>query len=108
MVSKRIKELALDLKSNPEDSFIKFALALELIKVGELEKARLLFESIRSTDPDYVGVYYHLGKLYEQLHREEEALTIYKEGIQKTEQLGDQHARSELQAALMNLQVEMN
>lgn len=104
-MNQKVQKLARRLKKNPDDSFTKFALALEMRKLDELEKARRLFESIRENQPQYVGVYYHLAKLYEDLDEPERAKTIYKEGITITQEQRDQHAQSELQTALMNLEI---
>lgn len=103
----KISKLAKQLKENPGDSFLKFALALELLKNAQTDKTLALFKSILSKDPNYVGVYYHLGKLYEQLGENNLALKCYKDGIIVTEKLGDQHSKSELQGALINLEMEI-
>lgn len=105
-MNSRIKELAKAVQENPEDSFYKFTLALEMIKFGSLNKAKILFEDIRTKDPDYVGVYYHLGKLYEQLGEIEKALNTFKDGKIVAEKLKDQHTLSELSAALFQLELE--
>lgn len=103
----KISTLAKQLKEKPHDSFLKFALALELLKVGQKEKALSLFKNIRTNDPEYTGVYYHLGKLYEELGENNLALTCYKEGINVTTKFKDQHSKSELQGALINLEMEI-
>jgi Tfp pilus assembly protein PilF len=102
-----ISKLAKQLKESPNDSFLKFALALELLKIGENKKAQSLFKNILASDPEYVGVYYHLGKLYEELEENNLALSCYKDGIQIATKLKDQHTRSELQGALINLEMEI-
>lgn len=107
-MASRISTLAKSVRDNPDDSFTKFALALELLKVDEVQKAQRLFENIRSSDPDYVGVYYHLAKLYVETGEENKALTTYREGIKKAEELGEQHSKSELSGALMELEIEMD
>ncbi|HMB96888.1 MAG TPA: tetratricopeptide repeat protein [Balneolaceae bacterium] len=96
----RIKKLAAFIKKNPEDPFAKFALALELLKRDEVEKALMFFESVYNQNPDYVGVYYHLGKLYERFGRLADAEKIYTEGVSLSEKKGDLHSKSELQEAL--------
>lgn len=102
-----ISQLAKQLKESPNDSFLKFALALELLNVGEKNKALSLFKNILSSDPDYIGVYYHLGKLYEETDENNLALKCYKDGIAVTTKLNDQHSKSELQGALINLEMEI-
>lgn len=103
----KISKLAKQLKDNPEDSFLKFALALELLKIDEEEKAMALFLNILKNDPEYVGVYYHLGKLYEQTGENKLAIKCYKDGIIVTDKVKDQHSKSELQGALINLEMEI-
>ncbi len=106
-MSSRISTLANQIKENPKDSFLKFALALELLKTGNTNKALALFRNIRETEPDYVGVYYHLGKLYEELGENNFAIESYNQGIEVAEKLSDTHAKSELQSALINLEMEL-
>lgn len=103
----KIKQLARQIKNNPGDSFSKFALALEFRKKGEFKKARILFEDILSSDPDYVGVYYHLGKLYEALDQLDDAQTLYQEGIAVANEQDEQRTEKELKEALQQLNIEM-
>lgn len=103
----RIPALAKAVRDHPEDSFYKFTLALELLKIDELKKARVLFEAIRQKDPGYVGVYYHLAKLYEKIGENKNALATYKKGISIAESQNDSHTKSELSAALLNLELEL-
>lgn len=108
MEKSNIKLLALQLKKNPADSFSKFALALELLKRNEVSKARVLFESVLKQDPQYLGVYYHLGKLYESMDLKKEAFKIYSNGILVAEQQDNRRTLSELNEALGILKTEMN
>ncbi len=103
----KIKQLARQIKDNPGDSFSKFALALEFRKNAEFKKARILFEDILSSDPDYVGVYYHLGKLYEALDRYQDAKKMYEKGIKVADEQNEVRTKSELKEALTQLKIEM-
>lgn len=105
MKDSRIKQLARQIQKNPGDSFSKFALALEFRKQGKLKKTRILFEDILTTDPGYVGVYYHLGKLYETLDRLEDARRIYEQGIPVAEERGEVRTKNELREALTQLEM---
>jgi len=107
-MSSNIATLAKRLKEHPDDSFIKFALALELIKVGKLNQAVILFESIVKDDPDYIGVYYHLGEQYALQGENKKALETYKAGIEAAGKLNDTHAESELSTALLTLEMELD
>jgi Tfp pilus assembly protein PilF len=106
-MSSRISTLAKAVKEHPDDSFYKFTLALEMLKIDETSKASVLFEAIENSDPEYVGVYYHLAKLYVELGENKKALETYKKGIKVAEGQNDSHTKSELSAALLNLEIEM-
>jgi Tfp pilus assembly protein PilF len=97
---KNIRRLAGFLQNNPNDIFTKFALALELLKAGESIKAKVLFESVLKQDPEYTGVYYHLGKLYQSSGRNEDAVKLFQKGIEIAGKQGKSRTKSELQEAL--------
>jgi Tfp pilus assembly protein PilF len=96
----RIKEMLL---AQPGDSFLQHALALEYIKLGNDEEARLLFEEILNREPDYVGSYYHLAKLYERNGRTEDAIKVYIKGMEEAKKAGESHALGELRGAYEEL-----
>lgn len=106
-MASKIPILAARVKENPKDSFSKFALALELINIGQASKAQLLFENILDNEPSYVGVYYHLAHLYLENNENKKAFRTYKQGIEIAEQVNDKHAKLELQGALSVLELEM-
>lgn len=103
----KIKQLARQIKNNPGDSFSKFALALEFQKEGEFKNARILFEDILSSDPGYVGVYYHLGKLYEVLDRLNDAKKLYQKGINVAAEQNESRTEKELKEALQQLEIQI-
>jgi tetratricopeptide (TPR) repeat protein len=47
-----------------------------------MKKALFYFEDLIANHPDYVGTYYHLGKLYEIIGRKPEAIDIYRRGME--------------------------
>jgi len=100
----RLAQLLQFHQEDPEDPFLQFALAVEYLKLGQDTQALAFFESLIQNHPTYIGTYYHLGKLYEQLDRTEDAIAIYQRGIHIAEQIKDFHARAELQDALMQAQ----
>lgn len=100
----RITQLKNLLHDSPNDSFLKHALALECIKVGDVTSAEQHFRSVLETDADYVGSYYHLAKLLERKGTADEAIEVYKAGIKAADRTGDRHARNELQNALDDLE----
>ena len=99
----RVEKLKQFLETNPADSFVQHALALEYIKVAEHEKARHLFEAILSEHPDYIASYYHLAKLLEQSSEKAVAIEWYEKGMAAARKAGDNHAYNELQGAYEDL-----
>ena len=91
------------LAEQPNDPFLNHAMALEEIKLGRDEEAKALFENLLEHDPDYVGSYYHLGKLLERQGDEQKAMEVYERGMETAKKIGDMHALSELRAAYDNL-----
>jgi Tfp pilus assembly protein PilF len=96
----RIDMLKQFLKDNSDDSFSRYALALEYVKLGQNNEAVREFETVRSKDPDYVATYYQLGQLYRNLSRTHEAEKTFRTGISVATKIGDEHTRSELETAL--------
>jgi tetratricopeptide (TPR) repeat protein len=105
-MSDRIDQLIAFLTEDPGDSFIRYALAQEYQKRGQMYQARDAYLQLKESDPDYVGLYYHLGKLYEELGEKETAIETYESGIQVAKRLADFHALSELNTAKTNLEIE--
>jgi Tfp pilus assembly protein PilF len=96
----RIQEM---LKENSQDLFLRHALALEWIKLGNEAEARALFEAILLDAPDYIGSYYHLAKLLERVGETSLAISWYEKGMEAAKKAKDQHSYNELQSAYEDL-----
>ena len=99
----RIEKILEFLQQTPNDNFLRHALALEYIKQGDDTKAQQLFENILNASPDYVGSYYHLGKLLERNNKTTQAIACYEKGMNIAKSVNDNHAYTELQAAYEDL-----
>lgn len=93
----RLQKLLDFLKNEPDDPFLKYALATEYLSQNDVQTALSYFEDLLNKHPDYVGTYYHAGKLYERLDRKSEAILVYQRGMEIASKAGDRHAYSELQ-----------
>ena len=102
----RIEQLEIFLLETPNDAFLNYALATEYVSMGDDEKAEFIFRDLLEKNPDYVATYYHLGKLLERKQQKNEAMDIYRIGIEKAKAKGEQHSLSELQSALLELEYE--
>lgn len=99
----RLEKLLEFIKNEPNDAFLKYALATEYLRLNETSKALEYYENLISHNPGYTGTYYHLGKLYEALGRKHDAVTTYEAGMRITREQHDNHAFSELQAVYNQL-----
>lgn len=103
MESPRLQQLKTFLQNSPDDAFILFAIAKEYEKLGDREQSLSYYTQLTEKQPDYVGTYYHLGKLQEQLGQPATAFQTYKKGIAIAKSQNDQHAASELAGAKLML-----
>ncbi len=91
------------LEKNPDDSFSRYALALEYRSMGDMTAAIRELEELRKRDGNYIALYYQLGGLYAQEGQHENAREAYTAGISVARAANDMHTLSELQAALDEL-----
>jgi len=94
----RLDKLLAFIKNEPNDEFLKYALATEYLRLNQADKALAYYEDLVDNHPNYTGTYYHLGKLYEALNRKADAIATYETGMKITKEKRDNHAFSELQA----------
>ena len=104
MREKRIAHLRELLAQDPDDSFSRYALALEFAGMEKPDEAVQMLEDLLTRDPAYLPAYQQLGSLYAQTHRGKEAVAILKRGIELAEQQEDRHTQSEMQEALDDLE----
>lgn len=99
MSSNRLEQLFQFLAERPDDEFILFAIAKEYEKLGNEEKAEEYYQKLYDHHPNYVGTYYHLGKLHERADHIEKAIEVYEKGMEIAQKVGDKHAFGELRGA---------
>jgi thioredoxin-like negative regulator of GroEL len=85
---------------DPNDSFSRYALALELEKENRITEAIPHLREVITRDPSYLAAYQHLGRLVAQNGSVDEARQIYLRGVSVASAAGDQRARNEMQEAL--------
>ncbi|MDZ7878747.1 MAG: tetratricopeptide repeat protein [Saprospiraceae bacterium] len=99
----RLDKLFSFLEGQPDDAFLLFAIAKEYESAGDDTNALDYYQKLQQTTPQYVGLYYHLGKLFERKGESHNALSTYKSGIEVAQKERDFHALSELKGAKMSL-----
>ncbi len=91
---------------NPNDPFPRYGLAMEYKNAGHLAEAEAEFAGLRQAFPDYVPAYLHAGNVYRALKRRAEAESTYRAGVDAATKKRDDHARSELETALAELDLD--
>lgn len=101
----RLDQLQKFYEEDPHDPFNVYALALELTKFDKLKAAELFALALRD-HPTYLATYYHAAKLCESLGKPDQAIQIYKRGIQEARQQNEHKVLRELQSAMDELLYE--
>ncbi|MGA3263989.1 MAG: tetratricopeptide repeat protein [Terracidiphilus sp.] len=91
--------LALD----PKNSFARYGMAMELAGRGETEAALREFDTLLANDPEYTAGYFMAAQTLAAAGRTAEAMGRLKAGIGSAARSGNQHALSEMQAMLDEL-----
>jgi Tfp pilus assembly protein PilF len=99
----RILQIENFLLQQPNDDFLQHALALEYIKIDDDANAAQIFLALLQRNPNYVGSYYHLAKLYERIGDEPNAITTYQKGMEIAKAQNENHAYGELRGAYEEL-----
>jgi predicted Zn-dependent protease len=92
------------LKETPDDTFLQYALAMELKSEGQHEASLKLFDSLMASEPPHVPAFFMAGQQLAGLDRIEEAQQILKAGIQQADLQGNAHASGEMTEFLMSLE----
>jgi tetratricopeptide (TPR) repeat protein len=96
----KLKELQAE---DPDNVLLTYGLAQELANLGRLEESADQYAHVIAKNPSYCAAYFHGARTLERLGRTEDARGLYRRGIAAAAQSGDQHARSEMEAALAEL-----
>lgn len=100
----RLDQLLAFLKDEPNDSFLRYGLAMEYAKLEKFDDALREFNTLLAANPDYVAAYFMAGRTCEQNADPTQAKSYYKKGIEVATRTGDSHAASEISAALFALE----
>lgn len=101
--SDRMRQLLVMLEREPNDAFLLYGLALENKKAGNSTEALALLDRVTAVDPGYCYAYHQKGLIHESIDDVHSARAAYRAGIEAARKKGDEHARQEIEAALMML-----
>ncbi len=100
----KIAMLTQILAQNPADAFARYGLAMEHANQGQTDAALSEFDQLLSTHPDYTAGYFMAAQTLVKAGRTDEAKTRLDQGIASARRTGNQHALSEMEALLMDLE----
>jgi tetratricopeptide (TPR) repeat protein len=96
MSVERIEQLRAMLAEEPGDLFIRYAIALEQKRAGNMEQAVEDLRSLLHDDPTYVAAYYQFAMVLADLGHLQEAVDACEAGSLQCIVTGDRKARAEL------------
>jgi predicted Zn-dependent protease len=103
MAEKSPKRLMLEasLAQDPADTFLRYGLAVQCLRDGDVEEGRDRLRSLIADHPDdTVAARQQLGQSYLEGDEADEARSILQEGVALARKRGDWHAASEMEGLL--------
>jgi Tfp pilus assembly protein PilF len=92
------------LAKGTDNALLRFGLANEYLKLGQLEQAIGHLRKALAHDPKYSAAWKRLGKALADTGRTDEACAAYESGIKAAEEKGDVQAAKEMRVFLKRLQ----
>lgn len=91
------------LAEEPNDSFLRYSLAMELAKEGQHDRSLQLLRGLMADQPPHVPSFFMAGQQLAGLGRVEEARAVLRAGIEEARSQGDSHAAAEMSEFLASL-----
>lgn len=107
MSEERLKQLREMLAEEPGDHFLRYAIALELKRAGDMEAAIKDLEALLHDEPKHIPSYYQLALMLADLGRTDDAIHTCEVGMLQCIVTGDRKARAELQELMHSLMPDM-
>ena len=102
----RIEKLKEMITKDPNDSFSRYALALEYNGINEPLTAIEILEELIKRDEKYIAAYHQLGQLLGKMNKTQEAKKAYRKGIDLAQEANDDKAVREMREELEELEDE--
>ncbi len=103
--SRRRLMLEQSLAEDPTDTFLRYGLAIQCLREGDLDEGRQRLLALIADHPDdQVAAYQQLAQSYADTSEPKAAETTLQTGIKKANASGDWHAAAEMQQMLDSLE----
>jgi thioredoxin-like negative regulator of GroEL len=103
MSKSRKEQIEEMLAQDPDDSFLRYGLAMEHASAGDDEEAARHLLDLMRRDPDYVPAYLQAGQVLLRLGRDDEAQAALQAGVGAARRKGDEHAAGEMAGLLATI-----
>ena len=91
------------LSADPEDTFLRYSLALELRKEGRHEESVGRLRELTTLEPPYVPAFFMAAQQLAELDQVDEARGALRDGIAAADVQGNAHAATEMREFLAAL-----
>ena len=99
----RMQQLREILAHDPANVLARYALGMELSGAGDVNGAVAEFETLIKNNADYANAYFMAAQALAGAERKDEAREWLQRGLQAAQRSGNQHAASEMQGMLDEL-----
>lgn len=99
----QLSRLCAALSSRPNDPFLLYAIAMEHLKLGQLETALDNFESLVQSHASYLPTYYQYGVTLSEIGRLQLAKQILDRGHAVALEAGNSHTAAEIAQVLNDI-----
>jgi len=103
MPPSRREKIEAMLADEPQDTFLRYSLALELEKESEHDRSLALLRELTVETPPYIPAFFMAGQQLTRLGRIDDARAILRDGIEAARLYGDPHAAGEMSEFLASL-----
>lgn len=97
-MSERLQQLRAMLIEEPDDTFLRYAIALEQARAGRTTEAIRDLEELVSSVPEHIPSYYQLATLLAEVGRSSDAIAVCDAGALRCTVAGERKAHAELLA----------
>src|SRR5262245_16344129 len=102
--SHRRVKLEQSLAEDPTDPFLRYGVAIQCLREGDLEEGRQRLLALITDHPDdQIAARQQLGQSYAETGEREAATVVLQAGIAKAQARGDWHAAAEMEQILASL-----
>jgi predicted Zn-dependent protease len=102
--SARRQALERSLAEDPGDTFLRYGLAVQCLREGDVAEGRSRLQALISDHPDdQVAAYQRLGQSFAETGEYAAAIATLRVGIAKAKVRGDEHAASDMDQLLNSL-----